>query len=430
MKILLFAILILFLSFHCSAQPSERPVKVLVVPTHSNWLYHTGDAVEFDVRVLNFGNPVNNIKFFYELSADKLPAFKKDSSTITAGSVLLKGGNLDKPGFLRCVVTVKIDGKEYRGLGTAGIDPDKIKAITQIPDDFDQFWKNAINAMAKIPLDSKMTLLPEKCTALLNVYQVSFRNSTMTSWVYGILCIPKKEGKYPALLRVPGAGVRAYNGEIGLAEKGIITLEIGIHGIPVTMNDQVYADLGGNALNQYPSFNLDNPDQYYYKHVYLGCIRANDFLTSLPQYDGVNLGVCGGSQGGGLSIVIAGLDPRVKVLSVCYPAMCDELAYTQGRAGGWPGLFANPKNCTPDKMKTIGYYDAANFARKVKAPGIYSWGYNDEVCPPSSTYAAYNNLTSEKQLLIYADTGHWQYPEQTEKMNTWLVNKLKGLNTK
>src|SRR5690606_22224750 len=154
---------------------------------------------------------------------------------------------------------------------------------------------------SRIPLDARMTLLPERCTEKVDVYHVSFQNYRSRSRIYGILCMPRKEGKYPALLRVPGAGARPYGGEIALAEKGIITLEIGIHGIPVTMDPSVYAELMAGPLSNYWFFELDDRDRYYYKRVYLGCVRANDFLTSLPQFDGTNLGVTGGSQGGALS---------------------------------------------------------------------------------------------------------------------------------
>src|SRR5690606_26072145 len=99
-----------------------------------------------------------------------------------------------------------------------------------------------------------------------------------------------------------------------LAEKGVITLQIGIHGIPVTDEAKLYTSLSAGALKGYPFFNLDDRDQYYYKRVYLGCVRAVDYLFSLPEFDGGNLAVWGGSQGGALSIITASLDDRVKGL--------------------------------------------------------------------------------------------------------------------
>ena len=223
---------------------------------------------------------------------------------------------------------------------------------------------------------------------------------------------------------MPGAGVRPYGGDVRVAEKGLITFQIGIHGVPVDMERVVYNNLGAGALRGYMNYNLDDPNSFYYKRVYLGCVRANDFIASLPQYDGENLGVYGGSQGGALSIVTAALDSRVKFLGAYYPALCDLTGYLKGRAGGWPHYFQHNKNNTPEKIKTAGYYDVVNFARQLKIPGMYSWGFNDEVCPPTSTYAAYNVITAPKELFPAVETGHWTFPEQVEKVEDWLVGKL------
>ena len=80
----------------------------------------------------------------------------------------------------------------------------------------------------------------------------------------------------------------------------------------------------------------------------------------------------------------------------------------------------------PEKIRTSYYYDVVNFARRVKVPGFYSWGFNDEVCPPTSMYAAYNVIPGPKQLLLAIETGHNTTPEQTERVNRWLENLLKA----
>ncbi len=83
------------------------------------------------------------------------------------------------------------------------------------------------------------------------------------------------------------------------------------------------------------------------------------------------------------------------------------------------------QNQNPEKSKHLGYYDVVNFARRVKVPGYYTWGFNDITCPPTSMYSAYNVITAPKELHIFQETGHWTFPEQTEELNNWLVNKLK-----
>lgn len=417
-----------FCFINVTAQPAEQIVKIIVAPNHADWNYATGDMVKFSVTVLQYGNPLTNVKIKYEVGPEKMPPVINDSAILTEGKKVIEGGTLLVPGFLRCIVTATIDGKTYRNLATAGFEPFKIQPTISLPQDFKSFWDKSKEELAKIPVDARMILLPERCTEKVNVYQVNIQNYG-NARVYGILCMPKKEGKYPTLLKVPGAGVRSYRGDIATAEKGIITLEIGIHGIPVTMEDYIYANLAAGALANYPGINLDDKDRFYYKRVYLGCIRANDFLTSLPQFDGTNLGVCGGSQGGALSIVTASLDSRVKCLSVLYPALSDLTGYLQGRAGGWPHYLDSRNaafNNKSDKLTTMGYYDVVNFARQLKVPGFYAWGYNDETCPPTSMYADYNVIAAPKQLFLALETGHWTYPEENEKFISWICNKLLG----
>lgn len=412
------------------AQPVEQMVKVLVVPERADWTYKTGEQVTFTISVLQNGSLIRNATINYQVGPEKMePTLKKDGVSLPKGTLTVNGGTMKSAGFLRCVAEAQVEGKTYRGIGTAAFDPLSIRPTVAEKTDFVSFWDQAKKDLSAVPLDTRMTLLPERCTERVNVYQVSIQNIKPGSRVYGILCVPKKEGRYPALLKVPGAGVRPYAGDVAMAEKGIITLEIGIHGIPVTLDAGVYNDLRTGAIGDYPTFNLDHRDRYYFKRVYLGCVRANDLLFSLPQFDGVNLAVTGGSQGGALSIVTAALDPRVKYLAAFYPALSDVTGYLQGRAGGWPHFFDKnnaPVHNTKEKLETIAYYDVVNFARQIRVPGLYSWGFNDEVCPPTSMYASYNVITAPKELYLALETGHWTYPEQREKFNTWLESKLKS----
>jgi len=427
-RILLFSLLMaVSVSISLNAQ-SERILKIIISPNHDDWTYNTGENAKFEVTVFKNNVPLKNVKIYYETGLERMTPVKKDSMILALGTTIIDGGTLKQPGFLRCTVTATFEGVVYRGLATAGFEPYAIQPYAIMPTDFLQFWDNGKVELSKIPIDAKMILLPERCTEITNVYHLNLRGYGRNSRLYGILSVPKKEGKYPALLRVPGAGVRPYNGDIGTADKGIITLEIGIHGIPVILDPQVYTSLAEGALSGYQNINMDDKDRFYYKRVYLNCIRANDFLTSLPQYDGNNLGVIGGSQGGALSIVTAALDGRVKYLSAMYPALSDLTATLKGRTGGWPNYFDKwgiDFNNKPEKIATLGYYDVVNFAKQIKIPGIYSWGFNDETCPPSSTFASYNVINAPKQLNIVQETGHWGYPEQNEKMSTWMVAQLK-----
>ena len=425
-KCLIVVFFFVFSLLNSIAQPSNQLINILVAPQHADWKYKINEEVVFSVAVLKAGNPIKDLHVSYEIGMEKMPAIKTGSLIIKNTQQLINGGKITRPGFLRCTITVEVDGTQYRNIATAAIEPEKIEPTTETPKDFLDFWNAAKNESEKNPLDTKMTLIPSKCTVKVNVYEVSIRNGNAENRIFGIVSIPKMLGKYPAVLEVPGAGVRSYGGDIATSEAGIITFEIGINGIPVTMDNSFYANIFAGPLSEYWYSNLDDRDRYYYKRVYLGCIRANDFIFSLPQFDGETLAVSGGSQGGALSIITAALDSRVKYLYSFYPALCDLTGYLNGRAGGWPHIFAsyNAFNNKKDKIETSKYYDVVNFARLLKIPGVYSFGYNDEVCPPTSMFAAYNTIIAPKELFIYENSGHWTYPEQSEKVHALMVNKL------
>ncbi|AYN69290.1 acetylxylan esterase [Euzebyella marina] len=420
----------LFFIFGCCiglfAQPSKQLVEVIITPSEADWTYNTGEQAEFSINVLKNKVPLEGVEIKYTIGPDagyrELPLWKEGSITLK-NNTTVKAKKFDHPGFLRCSATVTVDGKEYSSYTTIGFEPERIKPTTTLPKDFEEFWKKGKDELAQIPMEPVLTLMPERCTDKVDVYHVSLNN--VKGKIYGILTMPKKEGKYPAILHVPGAGIRPYYGEINEAAEGFVSFTIGIHGIPVNMDKSVYDNLGAGALNGYQTFNLDDKDNMYYRRVYLGCVRSVDFLESLDKFNGEDIGVTGGSQGGALSIVTAGLDDRIDYLAAFYPALSDMTGFLHGRAGGWPQIFVDEFTNKPEKIEVSKYFDVANFARFVKAEGWYSWGYNDNVCPPASMYSAYNLITAKKELKVFLETQHWTFPEQREMRNDWLYAKLR-----
>jgi cephalosporin-C deacetylase len=416
------------------AVPSQEftgQVQVRVQLDHTDWTYTPGQPVHFRITAVRDGQPLRGARVSVRIGPEMMPPTIEKTLDLPPDGATIDAGTMTTPGFLRCIASLDFDGKSYRGLATAGFQPEAIRPTTEDPPDFDTFWSGAKDALAKIPLDARLTPLPDYGTATVEVFQVNLQNigDGTPSRLYGILCQPRAEGKYPAVLGVPGAGVRPYRGMVELAEKGLITLQIGIHGLPVNLDPSVYESLRVGALAGYPGFGLESRTRYYYYRVYLGCVRANDFLVSLPKYDGSNLLVTGGSQGGALSIVTAGLDPRVKGLAAYYPALSDVTGYLNGRAGGWPHIFRSEQDPTlrmKEKIETSRYYDVVNFARRVKAPGLYTWGFNDETCPPTSMYSAYNVIPGSKKLLLALETGHGNVPEQVDRVNRWIEEFLKA----
>jgi cephalosporin-C deacetylase-like acetyl esterase len=406
---------------YVEAQPAQKQVTVVISPDHEDWRYGLKEEAVFQVQVFKDENLLKNVTVDYETGPEFFPTVRKQDVVLKEGKLTLKS-SMKEPGFLRCRVVAKVDGREYEGLTTVAYDELQIRPATADPEDFDAFWAKALEDARKVPLAPQLRLLPERCSSGTNVYEISFQNEKPGSRIYGILRMPQQPGRYPAVLNVPGAGIRPYGSGVDYGDR-VISLQIGIHGIPLTLPQEVYNDLGAGALNGYPSINRNNRDAHYYNRVYLGCVRAVDFIFNLPEFDGSTVAVTGGSQGGALSIVTAALEPRIRCLAAFYPALCDYAGYLNRRAGGWPHYFRTEKP-GPNEVETLAYFDVVNFARRVKVKGMYSWGFNDVVCPPTSMYAAYNVIPGPKELKVFLTTGHWTFPEQNAFVVEWLQKQL------
>ena len=409
-----------------AAQPQQKLVTVLVSPDHSDWNYTVKEKAVFNVQVMMNGNLLENVTIDYEMGPDMIPDIKKESILLKNGKITLEG-TMKTPGIYRLRVWANYEEKRYEGMTSVAFDAEKIQPAVKYPDDFKEFWDETLAYSRQTPLNPVVTLMPERCTSKADVYHISYESGFNASRMYGILCMPKAPGKYPALLRVPGAGIRPYGGDIENAEKGIITLDMGIHGIPVNMEPEIYNILGRSLAYNYIGIGINDREEHYLRRVYAGCARAVDFLFELAEFDGYTLAITGGSQGGALSITTASLEPRIKYLAAFYPALCDHEAYVNGRAGGWPHYFKD-RMPRPNELETLRYYDVVNFARNLQAKVWYSFGYNDMVCPPTSMYAAYNVIPAAKELYLYPETGHWTFPEQSQKANEWLRKQLKITN--
>lgn len=181
-----------------------------------------------------------------------------------------------------------------------------------------------------------------------------------------------------------------------------------------------------DANGGYLANGLENKDIYYMKHVYCGLVRCIDFLTSLPEWDGKNVAVQGGSQGGALAIIAAGLDKRVIQCVANHPALSDMAGYVEkGRTGGYPHFNKQPQILgNKDCLNTLSYFDVVNFARYVKADTYLTWGYNDNTCPPTTSYAVWNTLKCKKELLLTPINEHWTSEDTNKNQMEWIKAHL------
>ena len=425
MKRILLSLLALVALLPLSAQIRGNNVVVTVEPDHQDWHYELGQTAKFNVEVRRSGTLIENVQIDYQAGPEMYQTEKK-SLTLSDGTLQLKG-TMKQPGFYRVDVTAHVDGKDYKGACAAAFAPGQLQPSTVMPQDFETFWQGAIKEARKTDLNPTKRLLPERCTKDVNVYEVSFQNIQPNYRTYGILCVPVKEGKYPALLRVPGAGVRPYGGDVYTASRGAITLEIGIHGIPVTMEQKVYDDVFNGALMGYWEFNMDSRDKHYYKRVVLGCIRALDYIEQYTPWNGRQMGVSGSSQGGFLTLATAALDPRITYYAPVHAALCDHTNSLRGAACGWPHYFYWNKGKGQEKQIEVSrYYDGVNFARLIRPSqkGWFSFGYCDDVVPPTTAWATYNVVKGPKEISPYQMTWHFWYQEQWDEWEQWMLDQM------
>ena len=404
----------------------------VTVPDHADWLYKTGEKANIEIQFYKYGIPRNG-EVTYTVGNDLLGTDTKGTVTLKNGRAKINIGTKKTPGFRDVVLTMKLDGQSYTHHVKVGFSPEKIQPFTQEPKDFNTFWQGNLDELAKPPLRYPKEIAKEYCTDKVDCYLVKIPVSRRKQCVYGYLIYPKnaQPGKHPVVLCPPGAGIKTIKEPLRhkyYAENGFIRLEIEIHGLDPRLPKETFDDIS-RAFNSdatgYLENGIDNRDRYYMKHVYLALVRCIDLLTSLPEWDGRNVAVQGGSQGGALALVAAGLDKRVNLCVVNHPALSDMAGYTEkGRTGGYPHFNRMTGLYTPSNISTMAYYDVVNFARKVKATTYMTWGYNDNTCPPTTSYAVWNTLNCEKESLITPINEHWTSDATEYGQMVWIKKHL------
>ena len=405
----------------------------LTVPDHADWLYQTGENAKVEVSFCKYGIPRDG-ELKYSIGNDMLQPDRHGSVKLKNGRAVINMGTKKTPGFRDMKLSVSLDGKTYEHHIKVGFSVDKIKPYTQEPQDFRSFWQKNVEELKQVPMSYTKELYKDYCTDKIDCYLVKLQIDNMGHSMYGFLFYPKnaQPGKHPVVLCPPGAGIKTIKDPMRnkyYAENGFVRFEVEIHGLDPRMSSETFGEIS-RAFNDrnggYLANGLENKDIYYMKHVYVGLVRCIDFLTSLPEWDGKNVAVQGGSQGGALSIIAAGLDSRVTQCVANHPALSDMAGYAaKGGTGGYPHFCRQPQILSnKDCLNTLAYFDVVNFARYVKAPTYLTWGYNDVTCPPTTSYAVWNTLKCTKESLLTPINEHWTTTETNRGQMEWIKTHL------
>lgn len=406
-----------FAATFCLAVPSKaqtdpvvsatRPVGVVARTTNPTGIYQIGEKITVRVQVRDGAtDAVNQVDYTAKLHGAKVVASGKMELT---NHVAEFQTSLEEPGSLLFTVSgTTTSGQKFTTFAGATADYKKIQWPLPVPDDFDTFWDGKIAASKKLPLDPKLEMV-----ALANEPAIDYCKLTLDningSHVFGQLARPKASGKYPAILLVQYAGVYQLKREnvTGLARDGWLVLNISAHDVPFDLPESEFQKLADTTLKEYTTIGQTNRETSYFLRMFLGCQRAAEYLTTREDWNGKVLVVKGTSQGGLQSVVTAALCPKISAILILEPAGCGNTAQQIGRGWGWPYWQAHANGPDADKiMNTSRYFDAINFAHRVKCPALVSPGLMETTCPASNVFAMCNLLAGPVEIVVLSEAGH------------------------
>ena len=289
------------------------------------------------------------------------------------------------------------------------------------PDDFDDFWSGTLEMLSGISLKSIIMAEPIRSNDDVHVFHVTFLSLgglEISAWY----SLPTKgDGPFPAIVNFPG-----YKSEPPVrrdwGKKGVAVLSVAVRGKLMSSSE----------FNPgYPGLltaGLESKENYGYRGVISDCVRAVDFLRSRPEIDPDRIYACGSSQGGGLTLIIAALRPEIKGGVAGYPFLCCyPEAMTMFQSYPYDELACYARAYPGDEqqtLETLRYFDAVNFAPRIKCPMVVGIALDDEVCPPETSYAAYDALTAHKELWLFPNSGHGNAHDYPGQERAWLENKI------
>lgn len=381
--------------------------------------YSLGDTVTFTVECTDRDAAVR-----YLLSIDGETELETGVLKFERGRATVRAA-LNQPGFLRLQATAGEGEQVVRAYWGCAVEPLAIRSAGVLPDDFERFWDQGKAELLRVAPEIRIEEVSddEHSSRLFRVSLANIEGSRVFCWYR----VPKGEGPFPAVLSIPGAGVRREGTHENYAEAGFAVLTMAVHGIGQDHPLEYYKTLRRGLLNGYPYFGMDDPYRYYYRRMVLGAIRCIDFLGTRPEVDKTRIAVAGSSQGGGMSLLVASLDERIKALTANVPALCDHAGSTQGRPSGWPRLLRRAGAHERQRVRrTMGYYDAATAASRIKVPARLSAGFIDRTCAPSTVMAAFNNLRGPRTIEMVPGMGHATPRGYSEDWPRWLRDALDG----
>ncbi|MFZ5940177.1 MAG: acetylxylan esterase [Bacteroidota bacterium] len=353
--------------------------------------------------------------------------------TVLNKSFVMKAGKTEQiidlealklpPGFYECVAIS--EGKTYCGdVEWIAVQPEDIPCPAGKPVGFDDYWQSALKELRTTEPDFSLKKVDSLCSSFRDGYVVEM-TSLNNLVIRGYYFVPKKAGKHPAILQLPGYGYGFQDTE------GFVSREDDVAELALCVRGH---GISRDVFNPWDTMTLwavgaCNRDEYIYRSIYMDCVRAVEFLKSRPEIDGTRIGVMGGSQGGGLAIATAGLCQKdIAVLGIFDPWLCDfrDQAAIRTMINRELEFFSNYPTVQCDAQQIFSVLDFADtkyFAADITCPVRFTASLFDDDCPVHDGFSVYNNLKTNRQYFVYPNDSHLAESGQYSA----LYDMLKGL---
>jgi cephalosporin-C deacetylase len=290
----------------------------------------------------------------------------------------------------------------------------KYMGISPKPADFDAYWSRAISEMKSLGTAHELASAPytlpgAECFSL-------FFKGVGNARIHAKLLRPSGVKKpHPAVVMFHGyrGGSGAWCDKLSYVSSGFTVAALDCRG-----QGGLSEDVGGvigNTDNGHIIRGLSgDPETLLYRKIFLDTAQLVSIVMSMNDVDPDRVGVMGGSQGGGLTVACAALEPRVKRAAATFPFLSDykrvwemdlaKDAYEELRT--YFRKYDPTHSKEEETFGKLGYIDIQNLAPRIKAKTLFGTGLMDTICPPSTQFAAYNKIVSEKEMIIFPDFGH------------------------
>lgn len=373
---------------------------------HPDGLYAAGENVAVEaVFAPGFsGNVV------LEIVENGGKAMKK---TLPAQNGVIFEKKYDAPTLVFVSVSPEADPADMTSVGFI-VDGENFRPGFDCPKDLNKFWKKQVKALRKVPMEAqvKEVKVPEKYADDYECFDLRI-NSIDSTPVIGYVAKPRnaEPKSLPIVIYTHGAGVNKSGSRSNISTAlsyarmggGAIALDINALGMENNQPQAYYDSLANGPLKNYSSRPVVDHETFLFRTMFLRLVRALDYLTQDPAWDGERVMMWGSSQGGAQSAALAGIDPRVTAAVIIVPAMMDMGGDLAGHNRSW----CYPKSEEPGlAYKIAPYYDTANLIRNFKGVLWVECGLIDKTCPAACVFSGYNMATCEKSIHPYPYRPH------------------------